>query len=248
MENSIHNYDAVLQDLLNQRAELDRMIENIQQAKRLAEMRRGLYRPSEPNGLNTNPEHNGAIGGSRDESISRPYAPRAPRSGEITLVAGAEKILREAGSPMHVNDIVAKLATLGKITTLRSLNSTLIQDPQKRFINYGQNVFGLADRPADSQTTLLSVPSASSPRAGLSIGDAIEKALRDAGHKLTVSEIIDAAAKLGITASSNSIRSTLSQDSRFARVDQGVYALDVAVKSPQRLYGGEPQSDKTASD
>jgi hypothetical protein len=72
------------------------------------------------------------------------------------------------------------------------------------------------------------------PKGELSIGDAIEKAIREAGKPLKVSEIADAIERMGVVTSPNSLRSTLSGDhrNRFERVEYGVYTLrQDAVKS-----------------
>ena len=76
---------------------------------------------------------------------TRPFRPRTPRGGGITLGAGSEKILREVGSPQHASTLLDELAKLGKHTNIRSLNSTLLQDPRKRFHLEGGNVFGLTE-------------------------------------------------------------------------------------------------------
>lgn len=62
---------------------------------------------------------------------------------KLTLGDGAEMILREAGE-LHIDEIVTRLAALGKTTHKRSLNSTLLQDSKKRFKLLGKNVFTLA--------------------------------------------------------------------------------------------------------
>jgi hypothetical protein len=88
-------------------------------------------------------------------------------------------------------------------------------------------VFGLAEWGEDVKPGVLATINGAAPRTGLSIGDALEKAIRDAGQPLKVADIVGAARTMGITASEPSIRSTLASDhrERFIRVTYGVYGL-----------------------
>jgi len=64
----------------------------------------------------------------------------------ITLNDGCEHILKWVRKPLHVDDLVKELEMLGRFTSKRSLNSTLIQDGKKRFVLLGENIFDLRSR------------------------------------------------------------------------------------------------------
>lgn len=73
---------------------------------------------------------------------AKTFRPRQRKDGQITLGDGTEKIL-ETARKMHVSKIVVKLAEMGRKTNVKSLSSTLLQDPRKRFAPMGGNVFTL---------------------------------------------------------------------------------------------------------
>ncbi len=79
----------------------------------------------------------------------RAGAKRAPRAkGGITLADGAAKILKDAGTPLHLNDIMAKLAEMGRETSANVLRDVFTRkDHEKRFKVLGKNMFDLADTP-----------------------------------------------------------------------------------------------------
>lgn len=64
--------------------------------------------------------------------------------GGITLTDGSVKILKEAGEPLHLRDIVERLAAMGRETTEISLRDMLLRkDKQKRFKLLGKGMIGL---------------------------------------------------------------------------------------------------------
>lgn len=75
-------------------------------------------------------------------------SPKRDGSG-ITLLGGTEEILRKAGKPIHADEIIKKLADLGKVTNKPNLTATLRQDTKHRFTNLGKNLWALAEWPAE---------------------------------------------------------------------------------------------------
>ena len=228
------HYDAILNDLLNQRAEIDRMIEDVRKQKQFAILRAQssghIVQTASP------VTH-------YDEKTSF----RLATEGAITLVSGTEAVLRRRGSPMHASEIVTELGKIGKKTTVRSLNSTLLQDSKARFKAYGQNVFGLTewaqdeDKEDQAQELKKNIGSGS-----MSIGDALEKTIRKSGRAMPVAELMDAIREYGLTSSSNSVRATLSQDQRFIRVNAGVYGLAGVTQTGQGQFDLDKEANNTA--
>jgi DNA-directed RNA polymerase delta subunit len=70
---------------------------------------------------------------------------RGGTGGIISLVDGCEQILREEGKPLHLSAVISKLKEIGRETKATSLSSTLRKDNKKRFINLGQNIWGLTE-------------------------------------------------------------------------------------------------------
>lgn len=73
----------------------------------------------------------------------------------ITLGDGCEQILKDSGDALHISRLVEELKKLGRFTTIRSLNSTLIQDSKKRFVLPGENIFDLKDRQHEKPFSLI---------------------------------------------------------------------------------------------
>lgn len=239
MSTIIQHHQAIKDDLLRQIAELQTQVAFIDRQIRLAELQaladkevNGFNSPQrQVNGLNNPQSQVSGLLNTQPQTVIQTqstYSPREPRGGTITLVVGAEKVLRDAGKPLHASKIVEEMAKLGKETNVRSLNSTMLQDTQKRFVNHGQNVFGLSEWGGvlSRAESLAAAATTGQPQA-LPIGAMLERALRDAGRPMKVSEIIEAARRMGVTASDASIRSTLSSDhrERFVRLEQGIYGL-----------------------
>lgn len=59
----------------------------------------------------------------------------------------------------------------------------------------------------------------------ITIGNAIEKALLEAGQPMSLDQILKAIEKFGVYPNRNSLRGTLSQDARFDRDGIGIYKL-----------------------
>lgn len=62
----------------------------------------------------------------------------------IRMVDAVEKILTDAGKALHANDLVEGLKKFGRNTNINSIRGSLPQDSKKRFVNVGQNTWGLA--------------------------------------------------------------------------------------------------------
>jgi len=229
----IKHYDAILDDLSNQRAEIDRMIEDVRKQKQFAVLR--AQSSSQIVQATAPATHH-------DEKTSF----RVVVEGAVTLVSGAEAVLRRKGSPMHASDIVTELGEMGKQTTVRSLNSTLLQDSKARFTAYGQNVFGLAEWDQDKEIEAQELKKVIGGNS-ISIGDALEQAIRKAGHAMPVADLMAAIREFGITSSSNSIRATLSQDKRFIRVDAGIYGLAKMKQDIQGQFDLDKDANNTAN-
>lgn len=76
---------------------------------------------------------------------------RAPKRG-ITLADGAATVLKDAGTPLHVNEIRARLAAMGRDASVNVLRDVFTRkDVEKRFKVLGKNMFDLAEE--NSQTT-----------------------------------------------------------------------------------------------
>ncbi|MDQ6787786.1 MAG: hypothetical protein M3033_13340 [Acidobacteriota bacterium] len=65
---------------------------------------------------------------------------------KISLCSGSEKVLEQAGKPLHLTEIIKELEKLGRFTDRRILNGTIRKDTKKRFVNLGQNVWDLSSR------------------------------------------------------------------------------------------------------
>jgi hypothetical protein len=98
---------------------------------KLAEWQPGIARRPKP--TSTKPQK-------KKKSAARPAA-----GGGITLLGGTEEILRKNGSPLHADEILKRLADMGKVTNKSNLTSTLRQDTKKRFKNRGNNLWALAE-------------------------------------------------------------------------------------------------------
>ena len=142
MSTSTQNYDAILQDLREQRAEIDRMIIDVEKLKRFSELRNNVFSNGTPSTAITTP----VTTVTAPVKPPAPYSNRAPRTGTVTITAGVEQVLREAGKPLHANELVKRLAKMGKVTNIKSLTSTILQDRKKGVIvSLGMNTFGLAE-------------------------------------------------------------------------------------------------------
>jgi len=75
--------------------------------------------------------------------VETPNPSPSPNPKPITLLDAAEKILAEAGRPLHATAIVEALKAYGKNTTNASVAGSLFQDSRKRFMNIGQNTWAL---------------------------------------------------------------------------------------------------------
>ncbi len=65
-------------------------------------------------------------------------------SESISVVDAVEKILTEAGEPVHASVLVNELRNYGKTNTnLNSIRASLPKDSRKRFENVGNNTWGL---------------------------------------------------------------------------------------------------------
>lgn len=60
----------------------------------------------------------------------------------LSISDATEKVLTEAGRPLHVDVIFKRLSALGKKTTKQSIVSALVRD-KKRFVNLGRNTYKL---------------------------------------------------------------------------------------------------------
>lgn len=84
---------------------------------------------------------------------TRMKATKAPKgqstpNGGVTLVVGCEKILREAGQPVHISELISKLKDkFGKITNSSNLSGTLRKDA--KFKNLGKNTWALSEWPTE---------------------------------------------------------------------------------------------------
>jgi DNA-directed RNA polymerase delta subunit len=59
----------------------------------------------------------------------------------------AERIIRNAGEPVHAKEIADRLTNLyGKPSTNRTVAASMYQDPKKRFTNLGENLWDLTER------------------------------------------------------------------------------------------------------
>jgi hypothetical protein len=89
---------------------------------------------------------------SEDPSV-RPVRARlgGRRATGMTIGDGVEKILKEAGTPLHLKVIVERLASMGRIAKPVSVRDTLTRnDSQKRFAALGKNMFTLANAASKS--------------------------------------------------------------------------------------------------
>ncbi len=225
MTDSTDYYDKIIQDLLEQREELDRMIEDMRRQKKFAELRRGIFNSTTATDSANQPPAQIAPIAILAPAIPPPIDTRQPRGGDVTLVGGSSAILSKEGKPLHASKIVEELATMGKVTNIKSLNSTLISDPHQRFRNYGKNTFGLSEWP---ERLPIDPPSnGNKANSGVSIGDALAQTIRKVGHALKTAELIHEVGKLGVKASKNSIRASLHSDyrKRFVSVEPGVWTL-----------------------
>lgn len=84
--------------------------------------------------------------GTKSRKVKATRKPPQGHSG-LTFFDGTDKILREANRPMHISEILPKLADMGKPTNAHSLSSTLRQDSKKRFENLGKNMWALREWP-----------------------------------------------------------------------------------------------------
>src|ERR1051325_6042380 len=65
--------------------------------------------------------------------------------GGITLLNGTEEALRSVGEPIHADEILKRLADMGKKTNKSNLTRTLRQDTKNRFENLGDNKWALIE-------------------------------------------------------------------------------------------------------
>jgi hypothetical protein len=141
-----NSYEVVLSDLENEKLGLLQQINRIDDAIQLLKSLNKTIVPPDDSLLKD--------GDKLDDTFSnrtRPGAEIARRTTNITLIDGSEQILRKVGHAMHIDQIVKELEALGRLTTKRSLNSTLIQDSKKRFHLLGKYFFDLSSR-AQPQT------------------------------------------------------------------------------------------------
>jgi DNA-directed RNA polymerase delta subunit len=62
----------------------------------------------------------------------------------LSMIDAVEKIMVEAGKPVHAKVLVEELKKYGKDTNVNSIRSSLPRDSKKRFVNVGENTWGLA--------------------------------------------------------------------------------------------------------
>jgi len=82
----------------------------------------------------------------KGEARSGPKPTVKPKlqSQTVTLVDGCEQILKAAGQPLHISDLLARLLEqFGKTTNSPNLSGTLRKDD--RFRNLGKNLWALAE-------------------------------------------------------------------------------------------------------
>lgn len=67
--------------------------------------------------------------------------------GKLTICDAAERVLLEAGTPMHAKMIADSIMKFSKYVSIATLARSLTQDSQKRFVRVQPNVFELIHRP-----------------------------------------------------------------------------------------------------
>ncbi len=71
----------------------------------------------------------------------------------MSMVDAVEKILTEAGKPLHANVLVEELKKYGRNTNNNSVRGTLPQDAKERFVNIGGNTWALVAWPRAKEQT-----------------------------------------------------------------------------------------------
>jgi DNA-directed RNA polymerase delta subunit len=77
-------------------------------------------------------------------------SPRAHVGGE-RLTDMCERILREAGKPLHGKVLLEKLAEKNRPTSSKSLSGAMPQDYKQRFENLGGNIWALTEWPESAK-------------------------------------------------------------------------------------------------
>lgn len=105
------------------------------------------YRVKVEQKLNQKPERKAspAIVAQAGELLEKQHRARKGTGGGISLVDACDQFLREAGKPLHLSVLIAKLGEIGRITSTPSLSSTLRKDNKQRFTNLGKNIWALAE-------------------------------------------------------------------------------------------------------
>lgn len=185
----------------------------------------------------------------------------------LSLSRGAELILEEAGTPLHINRLAQELAKLGRFADNRILNGTIRKDSRNRFVNLGRNVWDLRRRyeqakeegKEDNQISKVRLAPFTLTQFGLALeneytpekqsevtlGDAVFTILEKEGKPLHLDFLVKEIEKYGRFTESIKLRDTIRTDTRkrFIHLKKGIWDLRSRHEQPTVEQSGEQEPD-----
>lgn len=143
-QDNIAHYAAVLQDLKNERQELDSHIRWVE--KRLFAMQ-GIEPTKTQASLARATSNTLYDRGESQPIVTEQKMVKAKRGARlpVRITDQIAEILTEHGEPLHAKEIVRRLLSVGRDTTVKSITGSMPQDARKRFENLGNNIWAIAE-------------------------------------------------------------------------------------------------------
>ena len=189
-----------------------------------------------------------------------PLLPSQRNRGSMTALDAAEKVLREAGTPLDIESITDRILELGLWKTKGKTPESTVgarissdlgkKDGQSRFRRVSRGVYGLNEGSSRTKPPIQNAPTQDTAEQSLSLADAAERVLlaSDSKEPLHYQEIARRALKLAPVAtkaevSAASLNSSISSDikrrqragreQRFVRLGGGLIGLAITDRKPK---------------